>query len=182
MQSIKTLEQHIRANTRTTGNLFSTNDLRAILSYLPLPAFRMLLSRAVGSGVLERVCRGLYLYPHVPFNRGLVLYKAVTKLRPLCLNYLSLESVLSDAGVISQILINRLTIMSSGRSSIIKCGTWGTLEFVHTRQEASSIALDLIWDTHCELWRAKPVKAFQDLVWARRSLDLVDQETLREFV
>lgn len=43
------------------------------------------------------------------------------------LNYISLESALSDAGVISQIPINRVTLMSSGRTATISCGQLGSL-------------------------------------------------------
>jgi hypothetical protein len=50
-------------------------------------------------------------------------------------NYISLETVLSDAVVISQIPLNWISIMSSGRSSIISCGEFVTIEYVHTRQE-----------------------------------------------
>lgn len=36
--------------------------------------------------------------------------------------------------IISQIPINRITLMSSGRSSIINCGTFGSIEFIHTKK------------------------------------------------
>jgi hypothetical protein len=182
MQGIKFLEQTIRKQAAISGNLFSVNDLRPILYTLQAEAFRAVLWRAERSGMLQRVCRGLYLYDQVPFKRGMVLYKAVNKLRPLAFNYLSLESVLCDAGVISQMMLDRLTIMSSGRSSLVDCGVWGTLEFVHTRQKAAALAPQLRWDADGGLWRASPAKAWQDLQWARRNLDLVDKELLHEFV
>ena len=54
--------------------------------------------------------------PEVHYPSDLVLYHAAARLRADALCYLSLESVLSDAGVISQIPINWITLMTSGRS------------------------------------------------------------------
>ena len=84
-------------------------------------ALQITLSRAVKSGLLERVCRGLYFYPNASPQDGLLLYHAAAKLRAGDFNYLSLESVLSDAGVISQVPIGWITLMSSGRNRIVDC-------------------------------------------------------------
>jgi len=66
--------------------LFTPGDLRSLLPQLSDVAFKTLLSRAVSGGHLGRVCRGLYLYEPAQPDRGLVLYYAVSKLRPLALN------------------------------------------------------------------------------------------------
>ena len=99
--------------------LFTPSDLRAILPGHSETAFKTLLSRAVSEGYLTRLCRGVYLYEKANPDRGLILPQAAAKLRPLGLNYLSLETVLSDAGVISQIPMNRIMVMSSGRSGVM---------------------------------------------------------------
>lgn len=75
-----------------------------------------LASRAVTTDVLQRLCRGIYLYPHVISSPALVLYHAIARLRADTFNYLNLKSVLSDVGVISQLPLNWITLMSSGRS------------------------------------------------------------------
>lgn len=62
---------------------------------------KALLSRAAKSGVFERVCRGIYVNPRAAYPRGLMLYHTASKLRAGNFNYLSLETLLSDAGVIS---------------------------------------------------------------------------------
>ena len=49
---------------------------------------------------------GLYLYPRASHPGGLILYHAAVGLRADAFNYISLESALSDAGVISQIPMN----------------------------------------------------------------------------
>jgi hypothetical protein len=93
-----------------------------------------------------------------------------------------LESALSDAGVISQIPMNWITLMSSGRSSIIDCGSFGHIEFVHTRKPPDSVAAQVSDDPRCRLWRASVVLALRDMALTRRSTDLVDWEAAREFV
>jgi predicted transcriptional regulator of viral defense system len=160
--------------------LFAPSDLRGLLPSLSDAAFKTLLSRAVSEGHLGRVCRGLYVYEPAKPERGLVLYHAVSKLRPLALNYLSLESVLSDAGVISQMPINRITVMSSGRSGTMDCGAWGSIEFVHTTQQASALAGQLHHDARCRLWRASVAQALRDMRATHRNLDLIDWNAAHE--
>ena len=162
--------------------LFTLADLKALLPDLSEIAFKTLLSRAVRDGHLSRVCRGLYLFDQAHPDKGLILYHAVSKLRPLALNYLSLESALSDAGVISQIPINRITVMSSGRSSTIDCGMWGSIEFVRTRQTPKELAGQLHYDSRCRLWRATVAQSLRDMRATHRNQDLIDWSAARELI
>jgi len=182
MQPIRQLIRAISRLATPKACLFTPDDLRPLLPDLKENAFKTLLSRAVTSGSLRRVCRGLYLYEAAYSNRGLTLYHVVTKLRPLDLNYLSLESVLSDAGVISQIPINRIMVMSSGRSNIIHCGQWGSVEFIHTRQRPEELSGNLTYDTDIRLWRASVTQALRDMKATHRNTDLVDWDIANEFV
>lgn len=163
-------------------NLFSLNDIRPVFQDLSAEALKMMLNRAVADGLLERVCRGLYLYPKVPVPRGMLLYYAAAKLRSRTFNYISLESCLSDLGAISQIPIQWLTLMTGGRSATISCGKWGTIEFIHTARTPEDLASLVAWDSQCGLWRASASLALEDLKRCRRSLDLVDWSVMNELV
>ncbi|MDR0795485.1 MAG: hypothetical protein LBE79_05430, partial [Tannerella sp.] len=66
-------------------------------------ALLVLLGRAVKNGTLERVCKGFYVYTTIDFPRELLLYHLAARLRSETFCYLSLESVLSENGIISQI-------------------------------------------------------------------------------
>lgn len=68
--------------------------------------FKALVCRGVKDGLLKRICRGLYLYPSVEYASGSVLFHAAARLRTDAFNYISLETALSDTGVISQIPMN----------------------------------------------------------------------------
>ena len=72
--------------------------------------------------------------------------------------------------------------MSSGRSHVVDCGDYGHIEFVHTAQRAEDVATELSYDTACRLWRASVRQAMRDMKATRRSMELVDQEVLNEFV
>lgn len=122
------------------------------------------------------------MYEKANPDRGLILPHAVNKLRPLDFNYLSLESVLSDAGVISQIPINRIVIMTSARSSVIDCGQWGSIEFIHTRQHPNELIGQLQYDTDYQMWRATVHQALRDMKATRRSTDLIDWNTAHELI
>ena len=134
------------------------------------------------SGHLERICRGLYAYKPIKFSHGLLLFHAAAYLRSDEFNYISLETALSDAGVISQIPINYISIMSSGRSSKIDCGKFGKIEFVHTEQKPTDVMNQLVYDADCRLWRAMVPLAVKDMKRSRRNCDLIDWGVVDEFI
>ncbi|MDP2809658.1 MAG: DUF6088 family protein [Rhodocyclaceae bacterium] len=182
MQPVKQLAQVLVKLADESHALFSLADLRAALPGHHPGAFRALISRAEKDGMLRRVCQGLYLYPRANYPGGLILWHAAARLRADAFNYISLESALSDAGVISQIPMNRVTLMSSGRSATIRCGEYGAIEFVHTKKRPAEVADQLTYDARCHLWRAPVILAIKDMKAARRSLDLVDWGVVDESV
>ena len=173
MQPAPYFQQQLAGLASAQRYLFSTSDLRGLLPDMSSAAFKSILHRVVRDGFLVRVCRGLHLYPRVEYPKGLLLYHAAARLRAHQFNYLSLESVLSDAGFISQVPMQWITVMSSGRSSTVSCGFFGTIEFVHTRQTPEALAGELTYDNRCRLWRASTSLATRDMRNTRRSLDLL---------
>ena len=97
-------------------------------------------------------------------------------LLPEHFNYISLETALSNENIISQIPFNRITLMSSGRKSIIDCGTLGSIEFVHTKKKPNSLAGRLIYDDSCRLWRANRELALEDIKAVGRNLNLIEMK------
>ncbi|MEI6783930.1 MAG: hypothetical protein WCQ21_23810 [Verrucomicrobiota bacterium] len=181
MQPIRKLEQVIESLADADHYLFAGSDLQAVL-----PGYRglsVLLCRAQKAGVLKRVCRGVYLYPKVNYLSGLVLFHTAARLRASGFNYLSLETALSDAGIISQVPINWITLMSSGRSQVVDCGEFGRIEFVHTRQRPAALARELTYDVERRLWRASMRLALRDTRATRRSSrNLLNPEVTHELI
>jgi len=182
MQPIRQLARILENLADNKHYLFSLQDLRAAIPKQSLASFKALIGRALKNGLLKRVCRGIYLYPKVDYPSGLLLYHTAARLRAHEFNYISLESTLSDAGVISQIPLNWITLISSGRSYIIDCGRFGHIEFIHTKRSPESVASQLNYDPRCRLWRASVALALKDMALTRRNMDLVDMELAHELI
>lgn len=177
MQPLKILEQWLlTSHANRPGRLYSSTAFRALFPELSQGAYRALLHRAEKRGLLERVCQGVYQYVGAPDNSGLILFHAAALLRARHFNYISLETALSDVGLISQMPIAWVTIISTGRSAEVNCGRFGTIEFVHTEREMSQIADDLTYDSDRHLFRASPELALADMRRFNRStIDLVQE-------
>ena len=182
MQPAKYLNHWLQENTSDKHYLFTPKDLRALFPDLTNGAFKVLLNRALSSGLLNHLCRGLYIYPQKQPQDGLILYHAAAMLRANSFNYLSLETVLSDAGVISQIPLNWISLMSSGRSYEVDCGKYGTIEFIHTKQKPENLSDLLIYDSRYGLWKANIKLAIRDMKRAHRNCDLIDWEVVDELI
>jgi predicted transcriptional regulator of viral defense system len=161
--------------------LFRVSDFYQLFPDMSVDALRMLLGRALKTGVLRHFCRGLYLYPRAGHQKGFELHHAAARLRERSFCYLSLESVLSEESLISQIPLGWITVVTGGRSGIIPCGVWGSIEYIHTKKYFEDIEHDLTYDYRYRLWRASVRLALKDMRYAKRPTDLIDEEAAREF-
>jgi predicted transcriptional regulator of viral defense system len=180
MQPLKQLSETLRSLADREHCVFAPSDLAAAVpgcGQLPV-----LLSRATKSGLLRRVCRGIYHFPVKDYPAANLLFHAAARLRAGEFNYLSLESVLSEADVISQMPMNWITVMTSGRSHVVNCGDFGNIEFIHTAQRPEDVANELSYDVERHLWRASVKQAMRDMKATRRSMELVDKEVAHELV
>ncbi|MDR2965695.1 MAG: hypothetical protein LBU88_07960 [Treponema sp.] len=143
--------------------LFSVSDFSALFPNKTQAALLVLLGRAVKNGFLEKVCRGYYIFYKTAYPKDLLLFHLAARLRSDYFCYLSLESVLSENGIISQIPLGCITLMTTGRSGIIKCGRFGRIEFTHTKKSPEDVGHLLTYDFRCGLWRASTQLAMQDL-------------------
>jgi hypothetical protein len=182
MQPLKKLSRILQSLADVEHYLFTLSDLHGALPELSYGAFKALVFRAEKDCLLKRVCRSLYLYPKVNYQPGLLLYHAAARLRAGEFNYISLESVLSDAGVISQIPINWITLITSGRTGIVSCGGFGRIDFIHTKRRPEILSNNLVYDARCHLWRASVELALKDMKTTRRSTDLINVEAADELV
>ena len=180
MQPLRKLRESLQVLADREHSLFGVSDLAAVVpGCRQLP---VLLSRAVKAGILRRICKGIFLYPVQGYPLENLLFHTAARLRAGEFNYISLETVLSDAGVISQVPLQWITVRSSGRSHIVDCGEYGNIEFIHTERRAEELAGELSYDAARHLWLASVRLALRDMKVARRGMDLVDQEAARELV
>jgi hypothetical protein len=148
-------------------------DLLTLLGKVDSSASRMLLMRAVTAGIVQNPTRRIYIFSPAKRVNPDTLYKIARKLRSGHLNYLSLESVLSQAGLIPQLPIDRITIMTTGRSQVFELDGFGVIEFTHTKKTMDTLAGQLVWDEDIEMFRAGPEYALRELKRLGRNLDMV---------
>ncbi|MCL2044013.1 MAG: hypothetical protein FWG89_07740 [Treponema sp.] len=163
MQSIQVLKTNLENLANSQHYLFSVSDFSALFPQKSLTALMVLLGRAVKNGSLERVCRGFYVYCKTTYPQDMLLFRLAARMRADYFCYLSLESVLSEDGIISQVPLGCVTLMTTGRSGIINCGRFGRIEFTHTKKSPEDIAGFLTYDFRYGLWRASAQLALQDL-------------------
>src|SRR5947207_4997590 len=139
---------------------------------------KLMMKRLADQGVLVRAARGVYVNPHARSLPSDVRLALTRFLRPRELTYVSLESKLSEAGVISQgaTVLTCMTTGSPGRFDT----PWGAIEFTHTDRE---IAIGT--DVHARddgVLEATIERAARDLRRVGRNTGLIDEETLADAI
>lgn len=131
-------------------------------------------NRMVRLGVLERPVRGIYLYPRARSRDAYALEHIAVAMRRGEYSYVSLESALSEYGAISQIPMDRLTVMTTGRKGTYRT-PHGTIEFTHTKRPAREL-LKRMKDVGRPLRLATLEGALSDLRRVGRNTHLVNLE------
>lgn len=153
----------LRPEARQNTGLYHVSDFRSLFPGMSPNAYRAVIHRAERRGLLERVCQGVYQFTGAPDASGRILFHAAALMRARHFNYISLETVLSDAGVISQVPMGWITLVSTGRTATVSCGRYGTIEFIHTERSMADIAGQLTYDHDCHLFRASVDLAVDDM-------------------
>jgi len=153
--------------------VFHLNDLRYMFSAESERTLKASLKRLVETNILTRAAQGVYVY-----NRALkdsFILEHITKtVRRGEYNYVSLESALSQYGVISQIPMDTLTVMTTGRGGEFKT-PWGVIELTHTNRSISDI-LNSTVETTSPIKFASKETALRDLRRVGRNMHLVDTQ------
>ncbi|MGJ0625273.1 type IV toxin-antitoxin system AbiEi family antitoxin [Xenorhabdus bovienii] len=158
--------------------VFTSKDLAKLFSEDSKRAFEAGLSRLVKQGILSRACKGVYVFA-LSRHKGLHTLELIAKtMRRGEYNYVSLESALSEYGAISQIPIDRLTVMTTGRKGEYNT-PFGTVEFTHTKRAVSDI-INHIQDVGRPLRLANKQAAYRDLKRVGRNTHLVEKEMVYE--
>jgi hypothetical protein len=130
------------------------------------------LNRMVRSGLLLRACRGIYVNPHANCFDAHVLERIALALRPGEYNYLGLESVLAEYGEISQIPVDRLTVVTTGRKGSYQT-PYGVIEFTHTQRALGDILSHIRSVADRPLRVASKEAAWRDLKRVGRNIAMV---------
>ena len=132
------------------------------------------LNRLVKTGLIDRACRGVYVNPYAKSFDSYTIEHIAKALRRNEYNYVSLESILSEYGIISQIPLDRLTVMTTGREGIHQT-SYGVIEFTHTKRSI----IDIL--NHTKVIEGRPLRiatkeaAIRDLKRVGRNLHLLEE-------
>ncbi len=169
---LKQLEQ------QTQTALFSFNQARVLFADENESTMYTALCRHTKNGIIERVCKGVWMNPISRFaDNDTRLEELALLLRPDHYNYVSLETVLSQASVISQQMFGYLTVMTTGASKLIKA-TFGTLELIHTKRSLVELIHHSVPKGHRLRWANVEI-AYRDLKRTGRNLNMIDMDALK---
>ncbi len=156
--------------------VFTRADLAKIFHEDSPRAFKAGLERLVKDGLLQRPVRGVYVFTLAQNSDSHTIELVAKALRRGEYNYVSLESALSEYGAISQVPVDRLTVMTTGRKGLYRT-PFGTIEFTHTKRKPAAIITGAA-NVKRPLRLANPRTAWRDLKRVGRNTHLVDEREL----
>lgn len=159
--------------------VFTRVDFEKIFSNEGVDTIESSLARHVKAGYLVKASKGIYVNPNSERVRGPILEEIAQALRPTELNYVSLETVLSEHSVISQMPVDRITVMTTGAKGEYRT-PWGVVEFTHTKRGKEDLLERTFFERGMVMRRATKATAYKDLLRVGRNLHLVDEEELEE--
>ncbi|MES2264694.1 MAG: hypothetical protein V4724_39855 [Pseudomonadota bacterium] len=173
------LIQKLAELDRRGVHVLARRDIEKLFPEEGIKSMEQSLKRMVDDCLLQRVARGLYVNPIATSKNRWIAEEIAKALRPGKLSYVSLESILSEYGVISQILIDRMTVMTTGASGLVET-PYGTIEFTHTKRGVAEIV------KHTLVAKGRPLRiatrraAIRDLLRVGRNINMMEQSALKE--
>ncbi len=160
--------------------LFTPASFRVLFPEESEDSLKMSLRRHVKSGLLRQVKKGLYANERARCAPSDKLPALVPFLKPGDINYLSQESRLSQLGLISQMPLNYLSIMTRGNTQTFNT-LYGKVQFTHTKRPMAFILDHTTVDRETGLLVADGHLALKDLMRSNRTTrELVDEQTMKD--
>ena len=159
--------------------VFSKHELAKLFHEDEPKTLSEALNRHVRVGLLRRACRSVYINTDARSFDSFTIERIAVLLRSGYYNYISLESALSEYGAISQIPLDRLTVMTTGRSGVYQT-QYGTLEFTHTKRSVKDILEGSVKIEGGPLRMATQQIAWRDLKRVGRNTHLVDVNEVKD--
>jgi len=159
--------------------VFQQRDFAKMFPNEQEKALEKSLQRLVTDGIIERVAKGVYVNPMAKSKRANIIEDIAIALRLGSFSYVSLETILSEYGIISQVPMSRITIMTTGAKG--KYPTpYGTIEFTHTKRGPAEIFKRTVLAKGRPLRIATREAALQDLNRVGRNKNMVDRRELQD--
>jgi predicted transcriptional regulator of viral defense system len=157
--------------------VLSKGDLAKAFPYEKEKAFEKSLQRLVSDGILQRVAKGIYVNTMAKSKRGQVIEDIAAVLRRGHFSYVTRESMLSEYGVISQVPMSRITLMTTGANGVYQT-PYGTVEFTHTKRRLAELIQRTLTVKGRPLRIATKQAAIADLMRSGRNTSMIDMKEL----
>jgi hypothetical protein len=168
----------LRGMDRWGLHVFTRGDVAKLFPGESEKTLEKSLARMVASGLIVRASKGIYVNPEARSATGRVIEEVALALRRGHYSYVSLESALSEHGLISQLPM-RLTVMTTGAPGTYDT-PYGTIEFTHTRRSIPDVLRRSIKDPRRPLRVAHKRAALQDLLRVGRNTNMLDEDELEQ--
>ena len=157
--------------------VFAKRDIEKMFPDENEKALEKSLQRMVADELLIRAAKGVYVNPAATSKTSRVIEEIAKVLRPRCFSYVSLESMLSEYGVISQVPVSRITIMTTGAKGTYDT-PYGTIEFTHTKRRPPAIIERTQYVKERPLRFATKTAAVNDLRRVGRNTNMIIDDEL----
>ncbi|WP_433654669.1 type IV toxin-antitoxin system AbiEi family antitoxin [Klebsiella variicola] len=155
--------------------VFGLSDLKNMFPEESERSIKASIRRLIDAGILIRAAQSVYVNNRSAKD-SYILEHISRFIRRGEYNYISLELALSQYGIISQIPVDRLTVITTGRKGEFRT-PWGVIEMTHTDRNVSDI-LRGTTQTAGPLRMALPETALRDIRRVGRNLHLVDNKEM----
>ena len=173
------LIHHLSALDKSGIYVLSKADIEKMFPDEGAKAMEKSLQRMVTDRLLIRAARGIYVNPAATSRNSRIVEDVAKAMRPHALSYVSLESMLSEYGVISQVPMSRITVMTTGASGSYDT-PFGTIEFTHTKRSVTDILARTQHIKGRPLRIALEQAAVRDLLRVGRNVNMIHREELEE--
>jgi predicted transcriptional regulator of viral defense system len=133
----------------------------------------------VSDGLLQRIAKGVYVNTMAKSMKGQVIEDIAAVLRRGHFSYVTRESMLSEYGVISQVPMSRITLMTTGANGLYET-PYGTIEFTHTKRRLAELIRRTVTIKGRPLRIATKQAAVADLIRAGRNVNMIDTTELAD--
>lgn len=155
--------------------VFTKHDFAKLFPNEAMKTLEESLCRLVKAGILVRASRGVYVNEKAQSRDSYLIEHIAKALRRGEYNYISLESILSEYGLISQVPMSHLTVMTTGRRGTYKT-PYGVIEFTHTKRPVANLLSSMRKIEKRPLRVASKEAAIRDLKRVGRNVHLLQQE------
>jgi predicted transcriptional regulator of viral defense system len=159
--------------------VFTKGDLAKAFPNEKEKAFEKSLQRLVSDGLLQRIAKGVYVNTMAKSMKGQVIEDIAAILRRGHFSYVTRESMLSEYGVISQVPMSRITLMTTGANGLYET-PYGTIEFTHTKRRLAELIRRTVTIKGRPLRIATKQAAVADLIRAGRNVNMIDTTELAD--